>query len=73
MSNGIQYSANGNLGYGDTVLRGDEPGEMGDALPIIDIGSEFSASGVHLVVGDAHDSGHSCIYEETSNALLLKC
>lgn len=25
------------LGYGDTVQRGDEPGEMGDALPTIDL------------------------------------
>lgn len=27
----------GNLGYGDTEDRGDEPGEMGDALPPVDL------------------------------------
>lgn len=71
--NKIQYSYFGTLGYEDMLNRGDAPGEMGDALPIIDIGSEFSSSGVHLMDGDAYDSGHSCIYEETSTALLLKC
>ena len=73
MSHEISYSGNGDLGYGDVLDRGDEPGEMGDALPIIDIGSEFSPSGVHLVAVDAVGSKHSCIYEETSDALLLKC
>ena len=28
----------GQLGYGDTEARGDEPGEMGDALPYVDLG-----------------------------------
>jgi alpha-tubulin suppressor-like RCC1 family protein len=29
----------GQLGLGDTVTRGDEPGEMGNALPAIDLGT----------------------------------
>lgn len=29
----------GQLGYGDKVLRGDGPGEMGDALPTVDVGT----------------------------------
>ena len=33
------YNANGELGLGDTVVRGDGPGEMGDALPYVDLGS----------------------------------
>jgi alpha-tubulin suppressor-like RCC1 family protein len=28
----------GGLGLGDTETRGDEPGEMGDALPVVDLG-----------------------------------
>jgi len=30
----------GLLGLGDTTIRGDEPGEMGDALPAVDLGTE---------------------------------
>ena len=29
----------GRLGYGDTTTRGDEPGEMGDNLPAVDLGT----------------------------------
>ena len=29
----------GILGLGDTVLRGDQPGEMGDSLPAVDLGT----------------------------------
>lgn len=36
----------GELGLGDTVHRGDNPGEMGDNLPAIDLGNGFSASQV---------------------------
>jgi alpha-tubulin suppressor-like RCC1 family protein len=32
-------NADGNLGQGDTVTRGDGPGEMGDALPKINLGT----------------------------------
>jgi len=31
----------GQLGYGDTENRGDEPGEMGDSLPVLDLGADF--------------------------------
>jgi alpha-tubulin suppressor-like RCC1 family protein len=30
----------GELGLGDTQHRGDGPGEMGDALPVVDLGSK---------------------------------
>lgn len=30
----------GQLGLGDDLDRGDEPGEMGEALPVVDLGSE---------------------------------
>ena len=35
------YNADGELGLGDTRNRGDEPGEMGSALPFIDLGPNF--------------------------------
>ena len=33
----------GQLGYGDTIVRGDQAGEMGDALPVVDLGSGITA------------------------------
>lgn len=33
------YNASGQLGQGDTEDRGDQPGEMGDALPAVDLGA----------------------------------
>ena len=38
----------GRLGLGDTDHRGDDPGEMGDALPAIDLGSSRTAQTVAL-------------------------
>lgn len=32
------YNQSGSLGYGDVAERGDAPGEMGDALPSVDVG-----------------------------------
>ncbi len=34
-------NSHGELGLGDTEARGDEPGEMGDALPSVELGREF--------------------------------
>lgn len=31
----------GKTGYGDSSTRGDNPGEMGDNLPFIDVGTGF--------------------------------
>ena len=42
----------GELGLGDTEWRGDGPGEMGDALPRVDLGSSRSA--VSISAGDDH-------------------
>ncbi len=46
------YNARGQLGQGDTDARGDDPDEMGDALPPIDLGAgrtalAISAGGHH--------------------------
>lgn len=37
------YAPYGELGYEDEVTRGDEPGEMGDNLPIVDLGTGLTA------------------------------
>jgi alpha-tubulin suppressor-like RCC1 family protein len=42
----------GQLGLGDTDNRGDAPGEMGDVLPAVDLGSGRSA--VELMAGSFH-------------------
>lgn len=44
----------GQLGYGDSSNRGDDPGEMGDALPRVDLGSGHSARALAL------GARHSC-------------
>ena len=45
-------NANGQLGLGDTNKRGDEPNEMGDNLPAIDLGSGKTARAISA--GDSH-------------------
>jgi len=40
------YGDNGALGYGDTLDRGDEPGEMGEGLPAVDLGAGKTAIGI---------------------------
>jgi hypothetical protein len=35
------YNGSGQLGLGDTNHRGDGPGEMGDNLPAVDLGSNY--------------------------------
>jgi cysteine-rich repeat protein len=42
-------NARGQLGVGDTARRGDAIGEMGSALPAIDLGSDLTAT--HVVAG----------------------
>jgi alpha-tubulin suppressor-like RCC1 family protein len=38
----------GQLGLGDVLFRGDGPGEMGDSLPLVPLGSEHSVRSVAL-------------------------
>jgi len=45
-------NAAGRLGLGDTEARGDEPGEMGNQLPTVALGSGYQADAV--TTGDAH-------------------
>ncbi|MDC0675300.1 RCC1 domain-containing protein [Nannocystis radixulma] len=42
----------GQLGLGDVEYRGDEPGEMGDNLPPVDLGRTVKAT--HIGTGDVH-------------------
>ena len=42
----------GQLGYGDTIQRGDNSGEMGDALPIVDLGAGRTA--IQIAAGRCH-------------------
>ena len=42
----------GQLGYGDTNSRGDEPGEMGDFLPPINLGTGRTATAITAGTGD---------------------
>ncbi len=39
-------NVSGELGYGDTVNRGDDPGEMGDNLPAINLGTGRTATAI---------------------------
>ncbi|MBM4360494.1 MAG: hypothetical protein FJ096_20495, partial [Deltaproteobacteria bacterium] len=48
-------NAAGKLGLGDTSPRGDGPGEMGDSLPIVDLGVGPSIASV------ASKRGHTCV------------
>lgn len=45
-------NAYGQLGIGDTQARGDGPGEMGDSLPAVDLGTGNTA--VRLTLGSDH-------------------
>lgn len=47
-------NSQGKLGIGDTKNRGDDPGEMGDALPIVDVGAPVSA------LAHGSEEGHQC-------------
>ena len=62
----------GQLGYGDTTTRGLTVGSMGDALPVVNIGSGFTGTGLRLATTSDGWNTHICVYEE-SNELLLKC
>jgi alpha-tubulin suppressor-like RCC1 family protein len=47
-------NARGELGLGDTVLRGDDPSKLGDALPVVDLGAGVETTAIAL------GSRHSC-------------
>ena len=53
----------GMLGLGDTNHRGDSPGEMGDSLPTVDVGSGKTVNRVSA-------SYHTCVILDDSS---VKC
>lgn len=69
------YNAGGQLGLGDTVSRGDDPGEMGDNLPPVSLGSGKTA--VALAAGNNYtcallnDSSLKCWGTNTEGQLGL--
>ena len=46
----------GQLGLGDTVTRGDQPGEMGDSLPSVQLG--FGRTAIAIAIGGTHSCAH---------------
>src|SRR3569623_1101895 len=62
----------GQLGLGDTATRGDEAGEMGDALPVVNLGTGRTA--ISIAARGAHscallDNGKVKCWGEDSGAL----
>ena len=46
------FNAHGQLGYGDRTLRGDDLSDMGDGLPVVDLGAGRHA--LHIDAGEHH-------------------
>lgn len=59
------------LGLGDRETRGDDPDEMGDALPYVDLGTGVRAVGLHSAMGGhSYAEGHVCIWTDEGH---VKC
>jgi len=56
----------GQLGYEDTMNRGDDPNELGDYLPFINLGSGF----INPIISVAAGKNHACV---VSSSLSVKC
>lgn len=69
------YNGFGQLGLGNIASRGNEPGEMGDALPTVDLGSGRSAralaAGSHHTCALLDDDSVKCWGHNTSGQLGL--
>ncbi|MFM7047214.1 MAG: RCC1 domain-containing protein, partial [Actinomycetota bacterium] len=57
------FGANGRLGYGDEVSRGDDPSSMGTALATIDLGSGRTAKAI------AAGAAHTCAIRDTNDVV----
>jgi alpha-tubulin suppressor-like RCC1 family protein len=55
-------NANGRLGLGDSRNRGDAPGQLGDALPVLSLGSSARVRALA-----AHGGTHSCALLEDAH------
>lgn len=58
------WNGNGELGYGDTTDRGDDPNEMGDNLPYVDLGTNRKAKAISAA------GSHTCVILDNNT---LKC
>ena len=60
----------GQLGLGDKLTRGGDPGEMGDNLPAVDLGTGLAVGAI--AVGDGASAGdeHACALLSNSS---VKC
>ena len=58
----------GQLGDGNAIIRGDEPGEMGDNLPVVDLGTDRSARAV--TAGAGQTLIHTCAVLDNNS---VKC
>ncbi|MGA1149283.1 MAG: fibronectin type III domain-containing protein, partial [Ilumatobacteraceae bacterium] len=61
---------NGRLGTGNQNDRGDQPDELGDALSVIDLGTDVSTSSPYSVRAILAGSAHTCAVLDT---FALKC
>lgn len=59
----------GQLGQGDTVDRGDQPGEMGDNLPFVDLGNDVNGSPYEAIDIAATQASY-CVVMRSGN---VKC
>ncbi len=67
------WNLTGQLGYEDTNTRGDDPGEMGEALPAVDLGPSAEVVDIVVATGNYVESGsvhHSCALLSTGE---VKC
>eukprot|EP00484_Ammonia_sp_Unknown_P008540 CAMPEP_0197073906 /NCGR_PEP_ID=MMETSP1384-20130603/210841_1 /TAXON_ID=29189 /ORGANISM="Ammonia sp." /LENGTH=682 /DNA_ID=CAMNT_0042512747 /DNA_START=966 /DNA_END=3013 /DNA_ORIENTATION=- len=55
-------AASGQLGYGDTMQRGDGAGEMGNNLGAVDLGTGF------VPIGIAAGNSHNCVWSVSGTA-----
>ena len=62
-------NAHGQLGLGDTAMRGDGSGEMGDGLQYVDLGTSLSVNG-QTASALALSSQHACALLENT---AMKC
>ena len=61
------YSFEGQLGYGDTKVRGGSAGDMGDNLPTVDLGTGRTAL---AIAASSEDSGTTCAILDNGS---IKC
>jgi len=62
------WNYDGQLGLGDTVNRGMKPGQMGDDLPAVDLGTGRRAAAVILGTAASAGDEHACAVLDDGSA-----